>query len=851
MMISAKPSGIKSRLYLLSVLLSAMLVIILYIACGIYPFGAHSVLTGDMGRQFVAFYSYFRSIFSSNNDFLYTFMKNLGGDMPGFCAYYLNNPLLLILFLFPDEKIAIGIEVLLLLQVSLCGLSASVLLNNINRPSYHSLIFSTAYAGMGFIFSYFVLAIYFSNLALLPLVILYYLKLLDKSYSRLPFILLTSLYLFMSYYLGYMLMIFFVIIYISRLIKDSVYLKRLPAVIFSIFTALCIDGVFLFMTAFSLRGEKSSSNADLSFYRKFKLSDFLSCFYAGNDKISVLPMVYCSLIALFFFLLYFCGRRPMRDKISSLFIVLSLALSMMVNTLDAVWHGFNNPVGFQFRYSYLLSGAVIVIGYRGYLDYFEVPEPTDSGKKLRILLPAGVMAIVPILLFLIGNPYMSLKRLSANLVILFIILFIILFSSGFGKNRKHSRIAAMLCLIAIVFELSYSSIASYLAYNADGSYENLPLLSGFYDEYQSIKEPVDYIKTHDRGVYRIEKDFFRSPNDPMLFEYIGLSHYSSCEKDEVKHFMERMGFRDTGIYAFYGQGSTAFADCLLGVKYFISRFDESYKPYFSLEKTGDYYIYENPFSLPFAFSSDRKMRKLDIEENDIFETQNDIASILSGKKEAIYLPALYDKEVTDDEIRYTIHISDRLPLYYYFDTENSDSVQISVNGEDRGPYFTDTNWNVYNAGLYDPGTELSIVASRLGEGFSIAEECFYYEDAEAITGWYESVYETLKPAKMEIKKSSTLSFDIEAPDHSYIILSIPYDKGWQIKLDGEAIKSEKVLDALLAIPVGKSAGTGNGHHIEMKYIPEGFFPGILFSVIGISVLIIDTLFYRKQTLFKL
>ncbi|MCR4658222.1 MAG: YfhO family protein, partial [Lachnospiraceae bacterium] len=389
--------------------------------CGIYPFGAHSVLTGDMGRQFVAFYSYFRNIFASGNDFSYTFMKNLGGDMPGFCAYYLNNPLLLILFFFPEEKIAVGIEVLLLLQVSLCGLSASVLLNNINRPSCHSLIFSTAYAGMGFIFSYFVLTIYFSNLALLPLVVLYYLKLLDRKCGRLPFILLTSLYLFMSYYLGYMLMIFFVIIFASRVIKDSIYIKRLPAVIFSLFTALCTDGVFLFMTALSLRGEKNSLNADLSFYRKFRISDFISCFYAGNDEISVLPMVYCSLTAFLFVLVYFFGKRPLREKISSLFIVLALIMSMMINTFDAVWHGFNNPVGFPFRYSYFLSGAVIVIGYRGYMDFLEAPENNDEGNRLRILLPAGFVITALFLLFLLHNPYMSFKRMSVNLFILLLI----------------------------------------------------------------------------------------------------------------------------------------------------------------------------------------------------------------------------------------------------------------------------------------------------------------------------------------------------------------------------------------------------------------------------------------------
>nr|MCR4657362.1 YfhO family protein [Lachnospiraceae bacterium] len=484
----------------------------------------------------------------------------------------------------------------------------------------------------------------------------------------------------------------------------------------------------------------------------------------------------------------------------------------------------------------------------------------DEGNRLRILLPAGFVITALFLLFLLHNPYMSFKRMSVNLFILLLILLL----AFPGRKRKYTCYAGILCFAVTFLELAYSSVTSYLAYNADKRPDNLPLLSEFYDEYKTIKEPVDCIKAYDKGIYRIEKDFSRSPNDPMLLDYIGLSHYSSCEKDEVKHFMQRMGFRDTGIYAFYGQGSTAFADCLLGVKYYVSRFDESYKPYMSLQKTGDYYIYINHFSLPFAFSSGRRIRKLDIEENDIFETQNDIASVLSGKEETLYVPALYDRTVTEDEIRYTIHISDRLPLYYYFDTEDSDSIRIFVNGEDKGPYFTDTNWNVYNAGLYDPGTELTVVLSRLGEKFSVTEECFYYENSEAIGEWYESVFKDYRPAEIKMPKSSRISFDIKVPDHSYIILSIPYDKGWQIELDGERVGAEKVLDTLLAIPVGRSGDyktsedisgaeassdieeSGNEHHIEMKYIPEGFFPGIYFSIMGIMMLMADILFYQKR-----
>ena len=121
---------------------------------GLYPFGQGSLMTGDIDRQFVDFFDYFKSIFTTNNDFIYTFGKNLGGDMAGLSAYYLQNPLLFILFLFPGDRIAAGVEVIFALQVALAGLSCSFMLNSIYGRSWGSLLFSTAYACCGFFFGF-------------------------------------------------------------------------------------------------------------------------------------------------------------------------------------------------------------------------------------------------------------------------------------------------------------------------------------------------------------------------------------------------------------------------------------------------------------------------------------------------------------------------------------------------------------------------------------------------------------------------------------------------------------------------------------------------------------------------
>ncbi|MCR5420566.1 MAG: YfhO family protein [Lachnospiraceae bacterium] len=72
---------------------------------GIAPFGDNSFLVSDINAQFAAFYTHFKHIILSDESFLFSLSKTLGGDMAGFSGYYLHNPFALILLLFPDEKI--------------------------------------------------------------------------------------------------------------------------------------------------------------------------------------------------------------------------------------------------------------------------------------------------------------------------------------------------------------------------------------------------------------------------------------------------------------------------------------------------------------------------------------------------------------------------------------------------------------------------------------------------------------------------------------------------------------------------------------------------------------------------
>ncbi|MCR5355997.1 MAG: YfhO family protein [Lachnospiraceae bacterium] len=827
--------------------------------CGVYPFGSKSILTGDMDLEFVNFYSYFINIFKSKNDFSYMLAKTLGGDYPGLAAFQLHDPLLFVLFLFPGEKIAAGIELVFSLQISIAGLSASILLNRRYQESWMSLLFSTAYAFSAFFFGYLVLTIYFGCLAILPLVIYFFLKYLDDDKYLIPYTLCTVYYIFVNFHMGFMLVIFLVLLYVSRIIEDTSKIKKFKDFIISGTAILLIDGFFLIRTGLSLLGEKTTQTADYGFYRRFPMNQLFASLFSGCSRSDLRPLIYCSFAAVFCALIYFLSRRfSLREKLANLFLIASIAVSMWINILDAVWHGFNNPEGFNWRYAYYLSLILIVLGYKGFISVTDGPVVNDeeskpSMKKL-VILPA--MSFLIITLYMVwlkisGNIYMDTERCIVNILLLITVSVTIIMCAMKGKP---GMVGFILLTVISFSDMLYSSRLSYLSLNEPD--QGLPEMSRFMTDYNDIDSAVSFIKSNDKGFYRIEKDFDRAVNDPAMFDYIGLSHDSSCEKDEVIDWLLNFGFCRTVYYTYYNEGNTSFVDSLFGVKYFVSRFDGINKPYTHLPYKGKYHVYENDLALPMVYVAPAGLTDHLIENGNIFDKQNAIAGywsigkdifvkadvevILDGVSETE--PGHYIKEADDGALIYRIQVTSDQPLYMFFSAPEYQGAEIYVNEDSMGPYFTEMHWGVLCAGRHKPGDVVQIRMQLNGDELYINDAGIVYEDTDALKEWADKAA-GLNRGISDVNEisSSHLYFETNESDDSELIMSIPYDKCWTIKIDGRKAVTKKAMGMIMGIEV-----PGGNHSIEMKYVPRGTFIGIIVSLAGIILLIIEVIKTRRH-----
>ena len=192
---------------------------------------------------------------------------------------------------------------------------------------------------------------------------------------------------------------------------------------------------------------------------------------------------------------------------------------------------------------------------------------------------------------------------------------------------------------------------------------------------------------------------------------------------------------------------------------------------------------------------------------------------------------------------YRISVTGEHPLYYYFDGPDFQGGDLYIDGEYTVPYFTETNHRVMCAGKHNTGEEIEFKLKLTGDELYVKEPCFYYEDEDAFKKWAETAQDnTQRIGTVNEISGSHLRFDTNLSENGTVIMTFPYDTAWKIKCDGKPLKAAKAMEVLMSldVPAGK-------HSIEMKYIPHGTAAGLIVSLIGIALFIIELKSIKKTS----
>lgn len=837
-------------LYILAFFVPVAVWIVVCIGHGIYPFGSKSIMTGDITYQFIDYLSYFKTVILSNNDLTYTFSKTMGGDMAGFSAYYLFSPFNFLLLFFSNEQLPLGLLIMIIIKCGFMSLFFEMLLLRLYGYKKESVLFAITYSLMGYVVIYFQLYAYFDDMMLLPLIIIGIHDILENPGKKIGYILSLFAALVLNYYIGYMLCIFSVLYFLYQFILQKKGKREFIAFIISSFIAGMMSMFVLLPSLLSLRGEKNSFH--LSFYPTMDITEVFSRFYTDSFRGNIstcLPNIYCGVLMIVLAALYFAGKNiEKREKIASAVFIIFLLINMWINTLNVAWHGFNRPIGFPYRYSFMLTFFILLISYKNVLQL----DLTNILVKIVVMFSVYLLYSAYILVK--GSDVIGIREVILDAALLICILLVIYFLSI--KKLKPTILFIALALLQLM-DLSENIYHSFYYFEfAD------------IDEYQSYVERVggiiDEIKADDPEFYRIEKYFRRSHNDSMQFDYAGLTHYSSCEKKEVISYMKKLGFRDNGNWSFYDSGSTAFADSLFGVKYLMAQYDYTAKKYKRYRKDRfedengkeKYFTYMNQYALPLCFAAKEDILSMPADTDNVFEFQENIADAVNGKKNEIFKPAdieernlinltesagVYTKINKEEEayIEWKLTGSEEKKTWLlegYFDAPDYQNVRIEMNGDDKGEYFTKYKWSIIDLGKHDPGEEIIIRMYVKDEKLEMSNAYLYYEDIPQMGEWADEV----RSANCTLNKitSSHLTGEAELSEDGIIVFSFPYEEGWEVRIDGERADTDKAAALLLA------AKTKAGKHtIELIYHEAGRGISIIISILAafgfIGVMIYD------------
>lgn len=887
-------------LILMSAIVPLLILVPAMIYCGIFPFGENTTLAVDLRNQYVGFFEAFKHIFDDPSSFAYNFAKGPGGNMIGTFAYYLLSPFNFLLFAFSDTNLPFGILLIQMIKVSLSGaFFAFYLIKREHGEGWGVLLFSVLYATMGFTVANLLNLMWFDPIYMAPILLWLLERMLDGK-SAIPYVFALAATIFTNFYMSYMLcffLVFYTIWTLIRRARPSGYTKKewmgecvrkffrfaLVSVIAAALVAwLVLPDLYSLMISKGPYQDPQKFQWTLGYPLFDPLSRLLP---AANDYKQVqngYAVIFSGTITVIFGLFYLLNRRiTLREKIASIVFCAFLLLSMNVKFLNLIWHGLQYPIWYNFRFSWVFSLFALILGYRS----FRRTRQIRWFQYLLVLVSyAGLLCY---LLYKVMKqsgekgplPFLTYWHIAATAAI--VLLYLLLLHRW--RKKPTSRLA-----VAGILMLTFIEMATNAGFYM-GVYNYEPIAEFHFID-AAMRDPSKKIAPQENTFYRVERLFRHDRNDGMRFGLSGLTHFNSTYENHTIELFSRLGLARARASS-DGGNTTKLTDALFGVKYYMEgKMDAAQKtsqPGMSkLENTIHrpdiknmilqdesrwVKTYENPWAMPLGMLAEKEISTYDSGRKNPMDFQDDLANMLDGKVGTInYFTRQTMSEARTENLRAVdpnasiveykrISTDKKTPARLVFDFETTGegsfyaTISETFNGGNSNVYLNNqriknhrtTNvtssqvLNVSAAGEQPKKQTLAIEMNKEKDSFKLNHMALFMLNEAAL----QEAVAMQNANGLQLHSFSSTHFEgkIQASEETpYLLLSLPYDEGWNAHVDGAKVVPLNVLDGLTAIPITK--GT---HTISFSYVPPLMLPGLALTAAGFVCLIVLAVDERK------
>ena len=887
----------------LSFAIPVIIIYITFIVMGMWPFGNKAILTLDMDGQYIYFFEQLRDVYTGKESLFYTFERCLGGEFLGYFTYYLASPISFLVVLFPETMITEAVMSMMILKSGLAGLTFSIYLGRTRQKNTVGFtMFSVMYALCSYATMYQFNVMWMDALIWLPLITLG-IESLVKDGRFLLFVISLAMAICSNYYIGYMLCIY-VALYFFFFIASKPYdelngmnesyhrLKSLVRIGVASVIALMIAMAIILSAYYSLQlGKTSYQDNAFDPDLRFDILHLMAKMFVGSFdtvRLEGTPNVYAGTLMLIMLPVFYMSKRiKSREKALYTALALIFIISFSLNTIDLVWHGFQIPVWFNYRYSFMFSFILLCMAYRGYEEIDEV-STGFLGKTgaLLILLVVIIQKTVVLTRYeyidgawtaLSVKPGIGMAWLTILLVLAYLAVFLV------KKHTDLKRTATIFLSIIVFVEAFANSAINWAGELKDGG---CATRDNYRDYAVKLETAVNEVYSKDSSFFRMEHLFYRKQNDNMLGNVNGMSEFTSTFNASTVNFMKKLGFFTSDPTIKYVSGNPV-ADALLGVKYVIGTSEEDtngnlpglssvYSGYSSVTTESGFVIYENPYVLPIAYRVEKNINKLFDEhqfyggDKSPFATLNHIMSSMLGRDTYAFETCHYTTSKGslsgidyDDNggisfrrgsgsdssyFYFTVQAAHDGNIYMYLPSPYTTAATLKVNGKSIFTnMFQGETKRIIDLGSYKKGevvrVELSFSHYRL---YLWDTKDYFVQINEAVL---KEATDTLKAGGLQIEEYSDTSFTgtLNAIRDGAVFTSIPYDSNWRVYVDGERVETYEMIDAMLGFDV--SAGE---HQIELVYVHTPFIAGVIISLVGIGLLvawsILDAKWRKKRVI---
>lgn len=806
--------------------LSFLLLSLIYILKGIYPFGNKLAMWSDLHEQITPMYYHFYDSFYSSNSIFVNFDIGGGVNFLGLLSYYILSPFTALLLLFPRDKIYEATSLIIMGKMVLSSITSYYYLNTYFKKvkNNYKILLSLLYTFSIYSLFYYSITAWMDGMYLFPLLLIGLKKLLDLEDNKF-YIILLSFFLIFSFYTGLLSLLF---IFFASFIYLNFYNKKnfkVAAYNLGVSTAVAflIAGVVLVPTYMELMSS-ARTRLDISMILNSRLGplvDKLALFLASA------PLIVMTLLGL--------KNKKTFSKflICLLFLTLSPVIIEPINKFLHLGSYMYLPIRFAFIPIFLL-----VIGSAYYLE-----NRKESTNKSNIGL---ILTLLTTLVTIFSLQYLDFIKKNINrltfsydkksFLILFVVFFFVFVTFYFllkKKNKYNTLLINFLIIFNILFNLSIF-IGGYTEPDLRKKYELMTDLTS--------------LKTSPYRLKFIEQDLVL--NYGMVTKTPNFTQFSAMINKNTYDTMQKFGYDSYSVDT-QSIGGNIFMDTVLGNRYILTHKDFE-NPYYKYKKSiSGMKLYENE-AVNFGYIIKGYLNKLNNDFNELyknssFDNTNIVYDAITGNGKIIESFKLKEDNYNykkGEIIEEVINIKEKgyiyLELFKDFDFQDKNKVygafKIYVNDklvEDIKDKKNDREYpNLYRNGNVFLGEFSSSIKIKIEvlKDVSIRKS----ELGILLLSKYEKF---IKDNKIDTKvtfNKNKININVEGKKGDYLFLPINYLEGFK-----STHNIDKVFGNFFLVKLNEGV-----NDIEISYVSKGFYIGLIVTIIGIISFILFNKFNK-------